>query len=105
MRGASPFIHHLFSLVKGSDLWQYHSMSKRRDKPYTGRDWNLVRLLQGATKAGIHTDQKKEYNRRWCRDDSETYSDDAALSIEGGGCDPEGWEALEDRKDPLSGSS
>lgn len=36
-------------------------------KPYTGRDWLLVRLVQGATKSGVQTDQKKEASRKKCR--------------------------------------
>lgn len=32
------------------------------------RDWALVRIIQGATKAAVHVDRKKEGNRRACRD-------------------------------------
>lgn len=31
------------------------------------RDWALVRLIGGATKAGVHEDRRKEANRRACR--------------------------------------
>lgn len=31
------------------------------------RDWLIVRLLQGATKAGIQKDRKKEKNKKACR--------------------------------------
>jgi hypothetical protein len=32
------------------------------------RDLLMVRLIQGATKAGTHRDERKEANRRACRD-------------------------------------
>jgi hypothetical protein len=31
------------------------------------RDWALVRILQGVTKAGTHQDHKKHNNRNACR--------------------------------------
>lgn len=31
------------------------------------RDWLLVRLIQGATKASKHTDRRKAANKRACR--------------------------------------
>lgn len=31
------------------------------------RDEAMVRLINGATKAGVHVDRKKEENRRRCR--------------------------------------
>lgn len=36
-------------------------------KPYNGRDWLILRLVQGATKSGTHIDRKKESKRRECR--------------------------------------
>ncbi len=41
-------------------------MSKA-EKHVKTRDWALVRLLQGATKAGTHVDRRKEADRRACR--------------------------------------
>lgn len=35
---------------------------------FTGRDWALVRIIQGATKAAVHTDKKKEASKKACRD-------------------------------------
>lgn len=36
-------------------------------KPYTGRDYLMVRLVCGATKASVHNDKKKEASRKQCR--------------------------------------
>jgi hypothetical protein len=36
-------------------------------KPYTGRDYLLVRLINGATKSYVKTDQKKTKSRTACR--------------------------------------
>ena len=38
-----------------------------KKKVYTGRDYLLVRLIQGVTKSGIHCDRKKEISRTACR--------------------------------------
>ncbi len=39
-------------------------MSKRKPKKmYTGRDLNMVKIINGATKSGTHKDQKKESNK------------------------------------------
>jgi len=32
-------------------------------KPYMGRDYNLLKLIAGATKAGVEPDRKKEENK------------------------------------------
>lgn len=32
------------------------------------RNYLMVRIIQGATKAGVEKDQRKEANRRACRD-------------------------------------
>ena len=32
-----------------------------------GRDWSIVQLINGATKAATHTDRRKEKNKRACR--------------------------------------
>lgn len=69
-------------------------MSKRQ-RPYTGRDWNLVRLIQGATKAAVHTDKKKERDKYLCREYSDADGFDAELPTEGGGQDHGGWEGME----------
>jgi hypothetical protein len=40
---------------------------KKSAKLNNGRDYLMVRLIQGATKAGVAKDRKKEQNRRSCR--------------------------------------
>lgn len=32
-----------------------------------GRDYNMVSIINGATKAGVHKDRKKEQSRKACR--------------------------------------
>jgi hypothetical protein len=40
------------------------AMSKSKKKiPYNGRDENIVKIIKGATKSGIHKDLKKEENK------------------------------------------
>jgi hypothetical protein len=34
---------------------------------YMGRDWLVVALIGGATKAGVHADHKKQGSRMACR--------------------------------------
>lgn len=58
-----------------------------RDKRIRSRDWNLVRLLQGATKSGVHLDWKKEKNRLACREWNDEDNDGSRFNLEGGGCD------------------
>jgi hypothetical protein len=41
--------------------------NKKKPRPYTGRDWLLVRLINGATKASVRTDKKKDSSRNACR--------------------------------------
>ncbi len=39
-------------------------MSKSKGKrPHTGRDYNMVNIIRGVTKAGVHKDLKKEASR------------------------------------------
>lgn len=40
-------------------------MASNKKKVYTGRDWNLVNLLKGATKSGPHR-SRKAYDRKAC---------------------------------------
>lgn len=45
-------------------------MSKKKQKKVdTGRDYSMVRLIQGATKAGVHKDIKKEDDKYHARED------------------------------------
>ena len=39
----------------------------KRKKSYTGRDYNIVAIVNGATKAYIEKDHKKEANKRMSR--------------------------------------
>jgi hypothetical protein len=41
--------------------------TKIKGRDIKTRDWALVRLLQGATKAGAHKNHKKDHNRKACR--------------------------------------
>lgn len=50
----------------------------------------MVRLINGATKGGIHFDRRKEENKNFCRergDDRDADSEHDWLSAEGGGRD------------------
>lgn len=38
-----------------------------KKKRIVTRDWSMVRIIQGATKSGIHKDRKKDACRRACR--------------------------------------
>jgi hypothetical protein len=40
----------------------------KKEKVYTGRDTLILALINGATKAGVEKDQKKEKDKRRCRD-------------------------------------
>lgn len=43
-------------------------MSKPNKKePIRTRDYNMVSIINGATKSGVHKDRKKEQNRKACR--------------------------------------
>lgn len=39
----------------------------RKEKAYTGRDWALVALIKGATKAGVRPDQRAVARKTACR--------------------------------------
>lgn len=39
-------------------------MKKKTKKPYTGRDTLMVKIKNGATKAAVHVDRKKEANKQ-----------------------------------------
>jgi len=41
---------------------------KKKKKKIKTRDWLLVQLLKGATKAGIQKDKKKEAAKKKCRE-------------------------------------
>jgi hypothetical protein len=43
-------------------------MAPKRKKPPKTRDYLMVAVIKGATKAGVHRDEKKESDRRECRD-------------------------------------
>lgn len=38
-------------------------MTKKKPLPYNGRDYNIIKIIKGATKAGVEKDQKKEQNK------------------------------------------
>lgn len=38
-----------------------------KTKPYHGRDYLKVKLIQGATKAGVEVDRRKQANKDSCR--------------------------------------
>jgi hypothetical protein len=38
-----------------------------KTKPLKTRDWNMVRIIQGVTKAAVHVDKKKAASRKACR--------------------------------------
>lgn len=58
----------------------------KKKKRYTGRDVLMVRLINGATKAGAECDKKREASRTACRDwDDEEYEEHEEDSI--AGCD------------------
>ena len=42
-------------------------MTTKRKKPYTGRDYNMVSVLKGATKSYVEKDHKKEANKKTSR--------------------------------------
>ena len=42
-------------------------MKKNSKKTYNGRDPLIVKLINGATKAAVHKDKKKESNKHKCR--------------------------------------
>lgn len=42
--------------------------TKSKKKPIKTRDYNMVSIIKGATKAGVHKDQKKEANRTAARE-------------------------------------
>lgn len=42
-------------------------MSGTKKRRVKTRDWALVRLIQGATKANVQVDRRKEANRKACR--------------------------------------
>ena len=42
-------------------------MSEKKRQRVKTRDWALVRLIQGATKAGVQVDRRKQSNKRACR--------------------------------------
>lgn len=39
------------------------SKPKKKKIPYNGRDYNILKVIGGATKAGTHKDHKKEQNK------------------------------------------
>jgi len=41
-----------------------------------GRDWAIVKIIQGATKAATHTDRRKEKNRKACRKKVDIHTDE-----------------------------
>lgn len=49
----------------------------KKKRPYTGRDYNMVAIIKGATKAGIHKDQKKEANKTASRSKVELEDEDS----------------------------
>ena len=51
------------------------SKSKKKPLPYNGRDYNMVSIIKGATKAGIHKDLKKEANKTASRTKVEVEED------------------------------
>ena len=53
-----------------------------KKKKYTGRDWNLVSLLKGATKSGPHR-SRKAYDRKACN--KEDCLEDFSIEEENGG--------------------
>lgn len=43
-------------------------MDKRiKQEDIRTRDYNMVAIINGVTKAGVHKDRKKEQNRKACR--------------------------------------
>ncbi len=42
-------------------------MKTRKKKVYTGRDLLILRLIDGATKAGVQPDRRKKANKAKCR--------------------------------------
>lgn len=38
-----------------------------KKKPIKTRDYNMVKVINGATKAGVHVDRKKEANKKFAR--------------------------------------
>jgi len=42
-------------------------MKPKNKKPYTGRDYNMVNIIKGATKSYVEKDLKKEANKRTSR--------------------------------------
>lgn len=39
----------------------------KKKKPLKTRDYLMVELIKGATKAGVHKDHKKESNKKFAR--------------------------------------
>lgn len=43
--------------------------NKNKKKPIKTRDYNMVNIINGATKAGVHKDRKKEANKYAAREE------------------------------------
>jgi hypothetical protein len=50
--------------------------SKKKKKPYLGRDELMIKILKGATKSGVQKDQKKERDKNKCRKPVKDYDND-----------------------------
>lgn len=50
-------------------------MTTKRKKPYTGRDYNMVNIIKGATKSYVEKDHKKEANKKASRGKVDTEED------------------------------
>ena len=44
-------------------------MTKKKALPYNGRDYNIIKIIKGATKSGVQKDKKKEQNKYASRED------------------------------------
>ena len=51
----------------------------KRKKTYTGRDYNIVSIINGATKAYIEKDHKKEANKKTSRTKVEEEEEERCL--------------------------
>lgn len=55
------------------------SGNTKRKKPYTGRDYNMVNIIKGATKSYVEKDHKKEANKKASRAKVTTEEDEDDL--------------------------